>query len=368
MIPSRSVVFQWVKEWKIAIILFTNAIIFLAFFYSDITQRSDIGSREIIGDLSFKYNKTQRKFDKELVWDSLDANAPLSNRDTVRTDTGSQAILRLKDGTEIQMDEDSMVLLEITPKLQRIKFEKGSINIKKNPVPGTEFSSIYVESPTGTVQVNDGDIIVAKSIGDSFDVGVERGEAKVRIGSNSVSLKANQVLVEKEGTLVAKDSRVRLKDPITRAKEWERTKISSIQEEQSPAYKPSSQKQTTSPNIPITKKESKPIIETKAAPIKKDSPLKVSNPTLKKETKPIENSLPQTTAKEQISPAKQENSPPANKATTESKATQPTKVEAPASVDNVPEVKKKPEPAPVDPTEELRRKREQAELERFLKM
>jgi hypothetical protein len=320
MIPTKEAFYSWIKEWKVAIFLFSNAVLFLAFFYSDISRKSDIGSREIIGDLSFKYNTTQRKFDKELVWDNLDANAPLSNRDTVRTETGAQAILRLKDGTEIQMDEDSMVLLEITPKLQRIKFEKGSINIKKNPVPDTEYSSISVESSTGTVQVNNGDVIVAKNTGDSLDVGVERGEAQVRFGNRSVSLKANQVLVEKEGDLVAKDSRVRLEDPILRAKKWERIKVSSIQKIEAPSP----------PTATTTARE-------------------VFSPTVKEKNPPTKEST------------KVSSTPSTNASSnTESKT---SKVKTPD-----PEIKKKLEPTLEEKTDELRRKREQAEYERFLKM
>lgn len=362
MIKTKEEITNWAKEWKIALFLFANAIVFFGLFYSDISRRAELGAREIIGDIHFKYNKIQRKFEKELVWDDLDANAPLSNRDSVRTDRKSQAILKLKDGTEIQMDEESMVILEITAKNQKINFEKGSINIKKNPVEGA-YGSIWVESPHGSVRVTDGDVVVAKQLTESMNVGVERGEATVEIDGKTLSLKSNQVLTTHAGGISAKDQVVRLDDPIQRARRMETLRVRKAQEKLNLI-------QDLGTDISSESGISKIQAETSASTAK--TPETVTGSTVRAVT--------DTSSKSQ-SPAKTSTEAPNTQATTISTQQATTgkstavRGETKPSTDPNSSVPtkvlpgKKQEPVgPMDANEEMRRKREQAELERFLKM
>jgi hypothetical protein len=216
---------KWIYEWKFGIFLFINSVVFMYIFYADINKKTGIGTREIIGDVTFKYNKIQRKFDNEVVWEDLDSNSPLSNRDSVRSDKSSQATLMLKDGTEIQMDEDSMVILEINEKVQKINFTKGSINVKKSKVKGADSASILVESSTGSVKVNDGDIIVAKQNPKALDVAVARGEAEVNIDGQIVNLTKNQILSSTENGYESRNSKVKLVSTLEKAKRIEDKKV-----------------------------------------------------------------------------------------------------------------------------------------------
>lgn len=211
-------ILSWINEWKFGIFLFLNTLIFIYIFYADINKRKGIGTREIIGDVTFKYNKIQRKFDNEVVWEDLDSNSPLSNRDSVRSDKSSQATLMLKDGTEIQMDEDTMVILEISEKVQKINFTKGSINVKKTQIQESISASILVESSAGSVKVKDGDVIVAKQNPKALDVAVARGEAEVNIDGEVVNLKKNQILSLNEKGIETKDSKVKLVSTLEKAK------------------------------------------------------------------------------------------------------------------------------------------------------
>jgi hypothetical protein len=218
MKKSLMQILSWINEWKFGIFLFLNTIVFVYIFYADINKRKGIGTREIIGDVTFKYNKIQRKFDNEVVWEDLDSNSPLSNRDSVRSDKSSQATLMLKDGTEIQMDEDTMLILEISEKVQKINFTKGSINVKKTQIKESLSASILVESSSGSVKVKDGDVIVAKQNPKALDVAVARGEAEVNIDGEIVNLKKNQVLSFNEKGIETKDSKVKLVSTLEKAK------------------------------------------------------------------------------------------------------------------------------------------------------
>jgi hypothetical protein len=312
MIKRIKHILDWIREWKFGILLFLNSCFFLYLFLADISARLDLGSREIVGDVSFKYNTIQRKFEQEQIWDEVDTNSPISNRDSVRTEKRSQAILLLKDGTEIQMDEESMVIVEITPKTQRIQFQSGSINIKKNPVKDSYFKSVVVESSSGTVTVNDGDVIVAKNTPKSLDVGVARGEAVVQVDGKTLELKKNQRIIHDSGEIQAKEQVVKLEDPRDKALRLERLKKNALQ--------------------PVVSETTGQFVtrepEKKSAPASQDTKISTENKPGNTENKPLAESP---------------------------KDPQPRKTEAP----------KQPYS---NPTDEIRRQKEKEAMERFLKM
>lgn len=314
----------WIREWKFGIILFLNAVVFFSLFYSDLTRRSNIGSREIIGDVSFKFNKIQRKFEKEVTWTEIDANSPLTNRDSVRTEKNSIAVIQLKDGTEIEMDEDSMVILEISPKKQKINFEKGSINIKKNKVENQESSgTIMVESPGGKVELHDGDVIVAKNDNKNLDVAVSRGTAMVELEGKSIQLKKDQKLVSTEnGEISARDSKVRMEDVKRRSIAMEKKIVSSVVPKLNLKKDSDTEEKTDPPNV--TSKES---------------------PAEKREEEPI--------------PEKTTPKPTSTREETKTKN---------AKKEKTPPTQKNSKSDPEMDEDELRRRKEQIEFERFMKM
>lgn len=208
---------NWIQEWKLGIILLGNALLFTILFIQDIHRKSEVGNREIIGNMVFRYNQVERRFNRETTWDKIDSNNVVTNYDAIRSDKNSSAVIKLVDGTEIQMDEESMLILELHPKQSRINFEKGSINVKKTPIPGNPYGSITVDSPKGQVKINDGDVIVAKKNSDNLNVAVSRGEAEVNIGGKTVQLKKNQILKTNDsGEIEAKSSKVVMESPMER--------------------------------------------------------------------------------------------------------------------------------------------------------
>jgi hypothetical protein len=339
MLPSLRKTLRWIIEWKFGIFLFLNSLVFVFLFYNDINKRSGFGSREIIGDITFKYNKIQRKFDNQVVWEDLDTNSPLSNRDSVRSDISSQATILLKDGTEIQMDEESMVILEINDEAKKINFLKGSINVKKNKVIGDSTGNVLVDSQNGSVKVKDGDVIVAKQNPKAMDVSVARGEAEVSMNGQTLTIKKNQKLSANENGMTTKNVEVKISSALDRAKGIEKMKL---------------QKYYQSIDIPVD--EMTPV-----------SSLPNSNTA----PKPIE-SAQTNNASNTISPiATKKNAvnPNENKSSYEqSKINPPVAKENPPSKSNTKKPSVKNTKPQIEETDEVRHKKEKEAFERFMKM
>lgn len=222
---------KWMREWKFGIALVINAVFFFLLFYADMNRTSEIGAREIIGDLSFKYNNVKRKFEHQVVWEEMHLNSSISLRDTILTEGSSNAILKLKDGTEIHLEPDSMIILDITEKNKKINFSNGSMNVYKklssDPSPSffSNNDTLSIESSHGSIKVKDGDVSFAKDKSNQIKVAVSRGDAEADVHGKSYELKTNQTLHANEKEMNLLEGMVSLKNPLEQAKSLEKEKV-----------------------------------------------------------------------------------------------------------------------------------------------
>jgi hypothetical protein len=170
------------KENKILAFLILNAFLFLSLFFYDLNKRIDISERTIIGSVEFKKNIIQRKFDDHMVWESLSKNSPITNRDTIRSDSYSDAIIRLNDGTEISMDENSMFYLDISGDDPTLDFSSGNINVKKL---GASSDQLKIKSNESMIIVSKGELNINQTQNGNLTMHVDKGKAS--ISSNGVS-------------------------------------------------------------------------------------------------------------------------------------------------------------------------------------
>lgn len=173
------------RENKILAFLIINAILFVTLFFFDLNKKIDIGNRKIIGTVEFKKNTVQRKLDDHIVWESLDTNSPITNKDTIRSESLSDAIIRLNDGTEINLDENSMFFLDITGEDPTISFDQGSIQIKKKDGSAGD---LKIQSNNKTIEIKDGELNIQKGENGNFNVQVEKGNALITSGGKQTNV------------------------------------------------------------------------------------------------------------------------------------------------------------------------------------
>lgn len=204
----------WMKEWKVAIILVSNSIIFLFLFYFDVNKTTEFGNREIIGDINFKYNTVKRKFEHNVVWSDLDLNSIISLRDSILTEANSNAVIHLKDGTEIHLEPESMVILDISDALKRIEFSNGSMNILKKNNSDSDEDALTIRTDSGSIEFKNADVKLSKSVNQNLNVGVARGDVKATVGDEEYNLKENDNLNFEGNTAKITSKKVSILDPI----------------------------------------------------------------------------------------------------------------------------------------------------------
>jgi len=105
--------------------------------YREYSSRSD-SSTVHVGDLTYRYRVAQLRHSSTVVWENIDPGDRVFSNDAVRTDELSEAILTLKDGTKIEMDPDSMIVLNLSEGKQELDFKTGSIVI--HPGSGSDWT------------------------------------------------------------------------------------------------------------------------------------------------------------------------------------------------------------------------------------
>ncbi|MGJ4753681.1 FecR family protein [Leptospira kmetyi] len=200
---------RYLTEGKYVVSFLTGLIVlFSALLYLHITSGHKKGSNPEIGKIIFKNRKAQRKFDSEVVWEEIETEMKVRNRDTVRTDDGAEAILVLNDGTEIKLDQKSMIFLDFSDKNLSIDFAYGSVSANKDS--GTEMK---IKSGETTVEVNKGDLKLSKSEDQALNLEVSKGNAKVKSGNQESNVANNQAIELKNGKSEIRSLSISLNSP-----------------------------------------------------------------------------------------------------------------------------------------------------------
>lgn len=185
--------------------------------YTDITTGSGPGNTKRIGKITASRNIAERKFSNRVVWGGVSKNTPLYNYDTVRTADQSETSIRLDDGTEITLSENSMILLALSESEVDIKFIQGTINAKQSAAVSGAAKKINIDSGGSSVSLKNGDVSISQDSGDRLQMTVNRGTATLKTGNDEKIINENQnIVAEKDGVRLY-DLTIQLLAPVQNA-------------------------------------------------------------------------------------------------------------------------------------------------------
>ncbi len=191
------------------------------FFWKDLntsTARTDVDS---IATIHFKRKISQRKFDDRVVWERLQQNSPLYDKDTIRTSDGAEAVILFDDGTKVDLNENTMIQIAVendgsvnlsvgggnievdtrASKSESVKLSMGdgsSVNLEK----GSRISAV-TNDQTGAASnftVKDGNAVVSNTAGQSQKIS----------GGEAVSIEKNGELSRQSITVTSISKNLRV--------------------------------------------------------------------------------------------------------------------------------------------------------------
>ena len=157
--------------------------------YRELTGQLQKNSGDSIGTLVLKKKTAVRKYAEYVIWEDIANNTPVYNYDSIRTYPESAAYIKLNDGSEISLDENTMIVLVTDEQGIKINFDQGAISAKS----GTSGSSIRLNTLDTSVAMNKGELAVKKD-SKTMDVNVFSGDAVVSAGGGENRIDVNNAV------------------------------------------------------------------------------------------------------------------------------------------------------------------------------
>ncbi|MCB1201251.1 MAG: FecR domain-containing protein [Leptospiraceae bacterium] len=186
-----------------------------AMLYADFNRRLEASDNPVIGVLKVKYNSAQRKYNKEVVWEELETETPVHNGDSIRTATLSDAVIKLNDETEIQLAENSMIVLNLSDRNAEINFLYGAINAKSE---GSEKGNLNIKTETGSLNMEGGEVNVAAGKGSEVSIAVNSGSATLQTKSGTQNIQQNENALLTAQNVTVRKVAIRLTSPENNAR------------------------------------------------------------------------------------------------------------------------------------------------------
>ena len=196
-------------------ILITGGLLAIIFsgllLYSEFRTHPLNRKLKMIGYIEFKERNVQRRSQVSMLFAKLVQESNVFNGDAIRTGKESRTIIKLEDGTEINLAELSMVILRKTGKRIELKHNRGNMRIRRkgSGIP------IRIESGKQTVNIKDADV---RFTGKPNGVYVDRGHVLIEKNMSKREVEAN-IDVKKVGPkfITPKDNREDRFRPLRRA-------------------------------------------------------------------------------------------------------------------------------------------------------
>jgi outer membrane protein assembly factor BamB len=171
-----------------------------ALLYADFTHKIEAGGAKRIGTVTYKRKVAQRKYATQVIWEDVEQNNPVYNNDSIRTAELSEAIVNLGDGTRINIDENSLIMLAFTGEGINIDFSHGTITANRGDLGEREAAQISIQSKDAVVSLNKGDVKLTRTGEEKLDVTVTEGKAEIR------TEKTEKTIRKDEKAVVTKDA------------------------------------------------------------------------------------------------------------------------------------------------------------------
>jgi len=197
-----------------------SVLLFLIFFFSlllylDFKRRVGIGDKEIIGIIRYKEKLIQRKIDGQVVWETVDRDTPISNLDSVRTADKSNVTIELNDKTQIDMDQNSMILLDFSNQNINLDFAYGAFTAKRSE--NTNDTKLNIKSGEKTIELKNSDVKLTKTDEKNLNLTVDKGNATIKTKQGDQIIEKDQLATVKEENVEVQTAPVKLSKPVDRA-------------------------------------------------------------------------------------------------------------------------------------------------------
>lgn len=156
-------------------------------------EKHEISGVDAVGEVSLAKNDVRRKTKQEFSWSTLPTESPLYSGDSLFTGKDSQLLLKLNDGTEMTISENTLIVLEKSTSSLNLDLKYGEVDKIENSaskiiltqagerseVQGSKESILSIKSIKGSaavVKVVSGEVKIKKKTGESKTIVAGKSE------------------------------------------------------------------------------------------------------------------------------------------------------------------------------------------------
>lgn len=177
--------------------------------YREITGVMQVSAKNAVGTIVFKKRTAVRKYAEFVIWENLENSSPVFNYDSIRTYPESAAYIKLNNGTEISLDENTMIVLVIDDKDVKINFDQGSVSARSG---ADNTGNVSLNTRDASISMDSGELSVKKN-DEALDVNVFSGNVFVKSGSDLKKIDSASGLRIADGKTEVRKISVLAQDP-----------------------------------------------------------------------------------------------------------------------------------------------------------
>ena len=165
------------------------------YLYKDMTSKIAIDDKSLnkIGVVSFLSNDVFRRNQNSLVWNRLDRKDSIYFGDTVTTLEDSEAIIKISDtGSEIEIDPNSMIILEFMDDSFNLTFLRGKIYSNSSAMlMNVKYGDELIKANNSSFSFSNNEIFVLDGILKAKDKSIKEGYLATMRDSSVLKIKKN---------------------------------------------------------------------------------------------------------------------------------------------------------------------------------
>jgi len=170
----------------------------------------------VVGTLTFKNQTIERKYDADVIWEKIESGLTIRNKDTIRSGDFSDAVLTLIDKTKININENSMIYVDVNENNVNLDFAYGSMSLSKKS-DGSTVSDLNLKIKSGDniveIKDKDSDISLAKKGKEELSFQVNKGTAKLFNGDKEKEIKENETATLNGSEISVSEINLNLQSP-----------------------------------------------------------------------------------------------------------------------------------------------------------
>jgi len=184
-----------IRNTVVTIFLLSSAAFFGWLFRNELNKTAEFVDGIAVGEILEVQGQVLRRYNRQSKWDSILGNEEIYNLDSIKTQTGSNAVISLRridrEGSEIldeiTMGSDTYIVFDLLGRMRNVNLVGGRLSARGQEGLRISTEEAVIHADRGLVNLN-------RDSDGSLGVTVSEGEATVLINDQSTQVGKDEVL------------------------------------------------------------------------------------------------------------------------------------------------------------------------------